>query len=136
MRLLDLPIRLLLVATFGLLPLLCCCGTAKAEVADAQPAEHSCCATGDETAGEPTPAPAEHDCDCDRHIEAMQRQAEAEPAAATGGFVVLPPLPLPPALASVLFDLVPAATPPPSVLDAAAVPAAPTLRALSVLLLT
>ena len=131
MRLLDLPIRLLLVATFGLLPLLCCCGSAQAAEAETVAAEHSCCSAEEKPAETP-----EHDCDCGTHVAAMERQAEVVPAPPTaGGFPLLPPMPLPELIASAFVDFDVSALPPAS-LDATALPAAPTLRTLGVLLLT
>ena len=129
MRLLDLPIRLLLVATFGLLPLLCCCGSAQAVEADPVAAERSCCATEGEKPAE-TP---EHDCDCETRTTAMERQTEATPAPPpVGELPLLPPAPLPELIASAFAD----AAPRPPAPSEVAVPAAPTLRTLSVLLLT
>ena len=135
MRLLDLPIRLLLVATFGLLPLLCCCGSVgAAQAVEAEPvaAEHSCCATGE---GKPAETP-EHECDCGTYVAAMERQAEVTPATLPASELpLLPPMPLPELIASAFADVDVIARPP-TVSEAAAVPAAPTLRSLSVLLLT
>ena len=132
MCLLDLPIRLLLVATFGLLPLLCCCGSAQAAEAEPVAAESSSCCAGEEKPDE-TP---EHECDCGTHVAAMERQAEATPATLpTSELPLLPPMPLPELIASAFADVDVTARPP-TFAEAAAVPAAPTLRTLSVLLLT
>ena len=134
MRLLDLPIRLLLVATFGLLPLLCCCGTVGAvQAAEVEPvaAEHSCCSAEQKPAETP-----EHECDCGTHVAAMERQAEATPATLPASELpLLPPMPLPELIASAFADVDVTARPP-TFAEAAALPAAPTLRTLSVLLLT
>lgn len=161
MRLLDLPIRLLLAAIFAVaLPLLCCCGAASAQepaVVEAHPATpapraddpHVCCeTTGSESAKSAThhqpnpsqPLPDHHDsgdCDCDTHVRAMQDVKtdlhQPVPAPANGACFVLAPLPLP--LSAVLVDAVDV-VPPPAASEAAALPAAPSLRTLSILLLT
>ena len=149
MPLLDRPIRLLLTVTFGLLPVLCCCGEAVATaertaISAAAPETadpHACCEASPE--GDPAPAeapgdPASHGCGCGTHLNVMpDARPDATAVAATTPADLpccwLAPLPRP--LATVLTD--PAAlTAPPPACDAAALPAAPTLRALGVLLLT
>ena len=155
MRSIDPILRVLVALLVGLVPMLCCCGTAEAGEADVQavaamPAEdassHSCCAseggsTKPERDAPVAPAheePGDHDCGCNAHLSAM-KAAPAEAVVAPAVSAELPCLhlaPLPRALAALLpADHVGAAGER-AALDAAALPPAPTLRTLSVLLLT
>lgn len=134
-------LRVLLALTVGLAPMLCCCGTAGAgDVAPAQVEEaHDCCTSADEgdtsTAPQTDQAP-DHECGCGSHIGAMQDgrgEAMVLPATVELPCFSLAPLPWP--LGVVWTDSI-ADTAGPRIFEAAAIPAAPTLRTLSVLLLT
>ena len=133
-------LRTLLAVMFALLPLLCCCGSAEAAGAEAvrvtqTEADHGCC-TSDADLDDPVPAMPEPGCaDCGSHLE-MMSDARAETLSAAGIASELPCfqlLALPRLIAVVsMTDAPPAFAPAP---PGEAAPA-PTLRALSVLLLT
>ena len=155
MRPLDSILRVLVALLIGLVPMLCCCGTAEAGEADVQavaamPAEdaaaHACCASEDRSTESDRDAPVapahekpgDHDCGCNAHLSAM-KAAPAEAVVAPAVAAELPCLhlaPLPRALAALLPADPVGAAGEPSTLDAAALPPAPTLRTLGVLLLT
>ena len=128
----------LLAALVGFAPLLCCCGPARASVAEEvavheRAAPDGCC-TSEEV---PLDDATGHDCDCDTHLNASATDDDAAVIASSqagGSHLVLRPLPLPlAAMGSVKpwQELRHWATS-----DLAALPAAPTLRSLDVLLLT
>lgn len=123
-------LRVLLALTIGLVPMLCCCGTAVAdEIAPAQIEEaHSCCASTDEgvtpAAPKPDQAPG-HECECGSHVGAMQdgrSEAIALPATVELPCFSLAPLPWP--LGVVWTDSI-ADTAGPRIFEAAALPASP-----------
>ena len=131
-------LRTLLAVTFALLPLLCCCGSAEAGEAvrvTQTEADHGCC-TSDADLDDPVPAMPEPGCaDCGSHLE-MMPDARAETPSAAGAASELPCfqlLALPRLIAVVsTTDAPPTFAPAPP----GATTPAPTLRALSVLLLT
>jgi hypothetical protein len=134
-------LRVLLALTIGFVPMLCCCGTAAAnEVAPAQVEQsHDCCAAASEgntpTAPKPEQAP-DHECGCGSHMGAMQNgrgEAMVLPATVELPCFSLAPLPWP---LDVIWTDSTADTAGARTSESAAIPAAPTLRTLSVLLLT
>lgn len=155
MRPLDPILRVLVALLVGLVPMLCCCGTAEAGEADVQavaatPAEdassHACCvseggSTDSDRDAPVAPAhekPGDHECGCNAHLSAM-KAAPAEAVVAPAVAAELPCLhlaPLPRALAALMPADPVGAAGESTALDAAALPSAPTLRTLSVLLLT
>ena len=135
-------LRLVLAVAFGLLPALCCCPSAVAgqaeQTVDAPADDHACCGSSDDQrAAQPAPADHDHECGCDAKVKAIPSHAKAldlhSPAELPPAWLVLAPLPTP--LAGGLSDSE-FGERRPLPFEADALPAAPTLRALSVLLLT
>ena len=136
-------LRIVLALAIGVVPLLCCCPAAAAEgtepdaAVEADAADHACCVADEEARHAATPDSDHHDCGCEGHLVAAQTPATPldlhPPVEASATWLTLALLPRP--LAAACLDLRDSVRPPDRS-EAAAWPAAPTLRTLSVLLLT
>lgn len=135
-------LRLLLALAVGVVPMLCCCGSAAAEeraevVTETVDDAHACCASPDAEVPAVPASDRSHDCGCDGQFQAMP-DGLAHAKAVLPLPAELPCLhraPLSWPLTVVLTEQTDFASMSPAS-EPSALPAAPTLRTLSVLLLT